>query len=295
MNVRPRILLLGASGQVGWELRRSLSVVGDILAVGRNAGRGESFDLTDLDGLAALLDRHAPDVIVNAAAYTAVDKAESERDKAFILNAFVPGLLGRWAAEHGALVLHYSTDYVFDGSKDGTYNEDDLPAPLNVYGESKLAGDMALLQSGAQAWIFRVSWVYGLRRHNFLLTMRRLMQERDGLDIVRDQFGAPTWCRSIAESSSCVLIQLLCDPSLRHDSAGVYHLAPQGDTSWYGFAGEIRKLLGLGCELTGIATEDYPTPARRPSNSRMDATRLREVFNIALPKWQDSLRDCLEQ
>ena len=295
MRNRPRILVLGASGQVGWELCRSLSVIGDVQAVSQQGLRGEAFDLMQLAQLPAFLDRHSPDVIVNAAAYTAVDKAESEREKAFTLNASLPEVLGKWAAERNVLVLHYSTDYVFDGSKDGAYNEDDQPAPLNVYGESKLAGDMALLESGAQAWILRVSWVYGLRRQNFLLTMRRLMEERESLNIVDDQQGGPTWCRNIAEASSGMLIQILRDSELRRSSTGVYHLAPQGVTSWHGFATDIRDLLGLECELTGITTSNYPTPARRPLNSRMNGDKFRDVFGISLPHWEQSLRDCVAQ
>jgi len=288
-----RILVLGANGQVGWELCRSLSVLGEVLPVARHAETDLAFDLAKVDALPGFLDPLAPDVIVNAAAYTAVDKAESEPGLAFTLNAELPAALGEWAASRAVPVLHYSTDYVFDGTKSSPYTEDDSVGPVNVYGKSKLAGDQALLVSGAEAWILRVSWVYARRGHNFLLTMQRLMQEREQLSIVADQHGAPTWCRSIAEASAAMLVQILRDPQCRRDTCGVYHAAPAGETSWYGFAEAIRELGGYGCELQPIDTRDYPTPAQRPLNSRLDSSKLRKIFGIALPDWRTALGDCV--
>jgi dTDP-4-dehydrorhamnose reductase len=288
-----RILLLGATGQVGWELQRTLSVLGDLVVTSRRGPTGLHLDTQDLAQLQATLDSVAPDVIVNATAYTAVDKAESEPELAMRLNAEVPGLIGAWAAAHDALVIHYSTDYVFDGTKDGPYVESDPPNPLNVYGRTKLAGDQALLASGCAAVILRVSWVYGLRGHNFLLTMVRLMQEREELRIVDDQIGAPTWCRTIAQATSVVLARLPRDREARRGLCGVYHVSPSGSTSWFGFAQAIRDGLALGCTLRPIPACEYPTPAQRPMNSRMDASRLQQVFGLSMSSWEADLGLCL--
>ncbi len=201
MTSAKRILILGAAGQVGWELQRSLMPLGRVVAASRCGRYGPVADLTEIDSLTALLDRESPDLIVNAAAYTAVDKAESEPELAYRINAEAPGAIGRWAKACGCPVIHYSTDYVFDGEKETPYVETDPPNPLGVYGRTKLAGDEALLGSGAEVVILRVSWVYGLRGNNFLRTMQRLMAERDSLRIVDDQFGAPTWSRAVAETS----------------------------------------------------------------------------------------------
>jgi len=287
-----RILLLGATGQVGWELQRTLSVLGDLVVTSRRGLTGLNLDTSDLRQLQAMLDSVAPDVIVNATAYTAVDKAESEPELAMRLNAEVPGLIGAWAAAHDALVVHYSTDYVFDGSKEGPYVESDPANPVNVYGRTKLAGDQALLDSGCAAIILRVSWVYGLRGQNFLLTMVRLMQEREALRIVDDQIGAPSWCRMIAQVTSLVVARLMLEGE-RRGLCGVYHLSPSGSTSWFGFATAICDLLSLGCSLQPIPARDYPTPAQRPMNSRLDASRLQQAFGLSLPSWDSDLRLCL--
>jgi dTDP-4-dehydrorhamnose reductase len=288
-----RILLLGATGQVGWELARTLSVLGELRTTGRD-GRGDlQLDTGDLQQLQSTLDSVAPDVIVNAAAYTAVDKAEDEPERAMLLNAEVPDLIGAWAAEHGALVIHYSTDYVFDGSKDSPYVEADATNPVSVYGRSKLAGDQALLASGCAALILRVSWVYGMRGSNFLLTMRRLMQERSALNIVDDQVGAPTWCRTIAQVTATALARLPDEDDTRHALSGVYHLSPGGSTSWFGFATAIRDALGLQCDLHPIPSSEYPTLASRPMNSRMDAGKLQKAFGLQLPGWERDLALCL--
>ena len=288
-----KILLLGANGQVGWELQRTLSVLGELVTAERTPGADIALDNTDLPRVQATLDAVAPDLIVNASAYTAVDKAEEETELVSQLNAELPGLIGTWAAQHGARVLHYSTDYVFDGAKDTAYVETDPTGPINVYGRTKLAGDEALLASGCAALILRVSWVYGMRGQNFLLTMRRLMDERDQLRIVDDQIGAPTWCRTIAQVTSLVLAKWPADREAQMALRGVYHLAPSGSTSWCGFATAIRDHLGLECDLQPIPTSAYPTPAARPPNSRMDAARLEQTFGLAMPGWDAELARCL--
>ncbi len=291
MRAQPRILLLGADGQVGWELRRTLAALGVVRAATRNGAL--PVDLADLDGLLRTLDAERPDLVVNAAAYTAVDQAEAEPALAHRVNAEAPGLIGEWAARSGALVVHYSTDYVFDGRKAGPYVEDDAPAPLSVYGRTKLAGDEALLGSAADALILRVAWVYGLRGRNFLRTMQRLMVERAHLRVVDDQIGAPTWSRLIAEATALVLGKLLAGAPEAGAVRGVYHLSPTGSTSWHGFADAIRLLGGYGCQIEPIPTAEYPTPAARPANSRLDAGKLRETFSIALPDWRECLELCL--
>lgn len=289
-----RILLLGATGQVGFELRRTLPALGEVIATARDDSADLQLDITDLAQLQDTLDRIAPDVIVNATAYTAVDQAETEARSAMRINGEVPGLLAQWAAQHGALLLHYSTDYVFDGGKDGAYVETDTPNPLGEYGRSKLAGDRAILDSGCDALILRVSWVYGMRGKNFLLTMQRLMAERDTLNIVDDQIGAPTWCGTIAEVSAQLLQQLIADGAKRAQRCGLYHLAPHGHTSWFGFATAIAAASQLDCQLNPIPASQYPTPAKRPSNSRLDTGKLDQAFNVALPDWRAELRRCLE-
>ena len=291
-----KVLLLGTTGQVGWELARRLPRLGELVTTSRTGGDADlPLDTSDLVQLRATLDAVAPDVIVNAAAYTAVDKAEQEPELAMRLNAEVPGVIGDWAAANGALVIHYSTDYVFDGSKDGPYVETDTPNPLNVYGRTKLAGDEALLASGCNAIILRVSWVYGMRGSNFLLTMRRLMAERGALKVVDDQIGAPTWCGTIAEATTEVLGQAISASDEVGDLCGLYHLAPGGETSWFGFAMAIRETFGLDCELAPIPTTEYPTPAKRPLNSRMDCTKLLKTFGIGLPGWHEALRECVDR
>ena len=192
------------------------------------------------------------------------------------------------------MVIHYSTDYVFDGSKRTPYQESDPTAPLSVYGRSKLEGDQALLASGCDHIIFRVSWVYGLRGSNFLLTMRRLMQQRDSLNIVDDQFGAPTWCHTIAQTTTDVLTRLPGNATERRSLCGLYQLSPHGKTSWFGFASRIRDSLGLACDLVPIPSNEYPTPAERPMNSRMDPSKLEQAFGLSMPTWEDELALCLE-
>ena len=288
-----KILLLGANGQVGWELRQTLSPLGSVTTSARTGDCDRPLDISDPSGLTELLDAHRPDIIVNAAAYTAVDKAESEPELAMRLNAEVPEWIGRWAADHRALVVHYSTDYVYDGTKPEPYVETDTPNPLGVYGRSKLAGDEALLNSGCDALILRVSWVYGTRGNNFLRTMQRLMAEREELRIVDDQVGAPTWCRRIAEATAEAARTMRGRDNNRSKLSGIYHFAPSGETSWFGFAAAIRAAGGYQCNLTPITTAEYPTPAARPANSRLDTGKLRKAFGIAPDAWDADLAACL--
>jgi len=227
----------------------------------------------------------------NPAAHTAVDKAESEQDLAHAVNAIAPGILAEEAARLDALLVHYSTDYVFNGSGVTPWREDDACDPLNVYGASKLAGERAIAASGCRHLIFRTSWVYGARGSNFLLTMRRLMRERPELKIVADQIGAPTWCRDLAEATALVLSQI---SACGFDQWGVYHMTNAGETSWHGFAEAIQALDGTDARLLPIPSSDYPTPAQRPLNSRLNNDRLEQVFGLRLQDWQAALALCME-
>lgn len=288
------ILLTGANGQVGWELRRTLSSLGQVVAVDSRA-----MDLADPDAIRRVLAEAMPRVIINPAAYTAVDKAESEPDLARRVNAEAPGILAEVAKQTGALLVHYSTDYVFDGSGDTPWKEADPTGPLNVYGATKLAGEQAIAASGCRHLIFRTSWVYGTRGANFLLTMQRLMRERPELKIVDDQMGAPTWCRSLAEATAQALAQVL-SPTRGADKPepwGTYHMTNGGVTSWHGFAQAILDLEGLEAppRLVPIPSSVYPTPARRPLNSRQDNGKLERVFGIRLPDWREALKLCLDK
>lgn len=285
---RPRILVTGARGQVGWELRRTLACLGEVTALDSRA-----LDLSDTDAVRRTVRELAPAVIVNAAAHTAVDKAESEPDRAHAINAVAPGALAEEAARLDALVVHYSTDYVFDGTGEAPWHEDDACGPLNVYGASKLAGEAAIQASGCRHLIFRTSWVYGARGSNFLLTMRRLMRERPLLRIVADQIGAPTWCRDLAEATAQVLVRVADAPNAA--PWGVYHMTNAGETSWHGFAEAIREFDRIeGVTLEPIASRDYPTPAARPLNSRLDNDRLERAFGLRLQDWRAALALCLD-
>jgi dTDP-4-dehydrorhamnose reductase len=288
-----RILLTGANGQVGWELRRTLACLGEVVAV----GSGE-MDLTDADAIRRVVRETTPRVIVNPAAHTAVDKAESEADLAHAINASAPGLLAEEAEKLGALLVHYSTDYVFDGSGERPWQEDDATAPLNVYGASKLAGEEAIRGACRRHLIFRTSWVYGARGANFLLTMRRLMRERPELKIVADQIGAPTWSRMLAEATALILAQQVSPArgADRPEPWGVYHMTNAGETSWHGFAAAIQALdvPERPARLLPIPSSDYPTPAKRPLNSRLNNARLARVFGIRLPDWRQALSLCMQ-
>ena len=289
-TVLPRILLTGANGQVGWELRRTLGALGEVVALD-----SRTMDLSKAEAVRDTVRAIAPAIIVNPAAYTAVDKAESEPERAHAVNAVAPGVLAEEAARLGALLVHYSTDYVFDGTGEAPWREDDATGPLNVYGATKLAGEQAIAAAGCRHLIFRTSWVYGARGSNFLLTMRRLMRERTELKIVADQIGAPTWCRDLAEAAAQVLAQVRGEDESRW---GVYHMTNAGETSWHGFAEAIQALDEFDetvppARLLPIPGSDYPTPARRPLNSRLDNDRLEQGFGLRLRDWREALALCM--
>jgi dTDP-4-dehydrorhamnose reductase len=279
-----KILLTGKNGQVGWELLRTLAPLGEVLAFDHAA-----LDLADPDRIARAVREARPQVIVNAAAYTAVDKAESEPALAQAINARAPGILADEAKKLGALLVHYSTDYVFDGAKQGPYTEDDAPNPLSVYGRTKLEGERAIRTSGCRHLIFSTSWIYGPRGKNFLLTILRLAKERDELRVVDDQIGAPTSSDMIADTTAHILLHQDRDPP-----NGIYHLTASGQTSWFGFASAIVRGAGLGARVIPIPGADYPTPAKRPRNSVLDTSKLDRVFGLTLPRWEDGLATCME-
>lgn len=284
-----KILLLGKDGQVGWELQRSLAPLGQVLAL-NSRSQAHCGDLTNLPGLAETVRAYAPDVIVNAAAYTAVDKAESDREQAFKVNAEAVGVLARAAVDCGALLVHYSTDYVFPGQGTHAWREDDVVGPLNAYGESKLAGEQAIQAAGCQHLIFRTCWVYAARGNNFAKTMLRLAAERDGLGVIDDQHGAPTGAELIADITAHAITAIRRDPAL----AGLYHLAAAGETTWCGYARYVlEQAAALGVPLKAhaeqvnpLATDAYPTPAKRPANSRLDTHKLQQAFALTLPDWR---------
>ena len=284
-----RILLTGVNGQVGWELQRTLAPLGEVIAADRSL-----LDLADTASIRRRVAAIGPDLIVNPAAYTAVDKGESEPDLAHAINAAAPGEL----AACNVPLVHFSTDYVFDGTKAGAYTEADAPNPLGVYGASKLAGEAAVAATGVPHLILRTSWVYGLRGRNFLLTMQKLARERDALSVVDDQFGAPTWSRLIAEATALVVARWL-DRSDLTASSGVYHLTCGGRTSWHGFTAAILAHLAASeaklARLTAIPSSGYPTPAARPANSQLDCGKLADTFGVRLPGWEQALALCLEQ
>ncbi len=293
-----RILLLGRDGQVGWELQRSLAPLGTVIAPGLDELQFEQFD-----ALRDVVRRNAPDLIVNAAAYTAVDRAEAEPEVAAIVNSHAVRLLAEEARKLGALLIHYSTDYVFDGRKTGSYTEDDAPNPLSVYGCTKLDGDRAIQASGCRHLIFRTSWVYAARGGNFARTILRLARERDEIKIVADQTGAPTSAELIAD------VTALCVGYVRHCPErfarvdGIYNLVASGVTSWHSYAQfvvENATRLGLPLRLTSasirpIATSEYPLPAQRPANSQLATDKLNRVFGIELPPWQIHLGRVIEE
>lgn len=293
-----RILLIGNNGQVGWELQRTLSSLGEVRAVDRQA-----LDLTDPDSIRRVIRDSRPALIVNAAAYTAVDKAESEAGLAMAINGSAPGIMAEEAKRLNAALVHYSTDYVFDGAKTQPYAENDAVNPLGVYGASKLAGEQAIQATGVPHLIFRTSWVYGARGKNFLLTMLRLCKERDELRVVADQIGAPTWSRTIAEMTAQALACTALPKGVSmQEASGIYHLTGAGATSWCGFTQAIlenvaqRALAGAHARLprlVPIATSDYPTPARRPKNSQMSNAKLADVFGLVSPAWDSQLHLCM--
>ena len=297
-----KFLLLGKNGQVGWELQRSLAPLGDLIALDRTGGEGLCGYLSDLDGLVATVRKLAPDVIVNAAAYTAVDKAETEEALAALINGDAPGVLAREAEALGAWLVHYSTDYVFDGSGEQRWETDAPTGPLSSYGRSKQAGEEAIRASGAKALVLRTSWVYAARGHNFAKTMLRLATERDSLSVVADQFGAPTGAELIADVTALMLSQVM----RTKDSAalaGTYHLAAAGETSWHGFARYVLQhaqqsgvtLKVSPDQLGAISTKAYPLPAPRPRNSRLALDKLEHAFQLKMPPWQQGVQRMLDE
>ncbi|MCS4248388.1 dTDP-4-dehydrorhamnose reductase [Pseudomonas sp. BIGb0164] len=286
-----KILITGQHGQVSRELQQRLQGLGELIVLGR-----DQLDLADAEQIRQHVRAQRPGLIINAAAHTAVDLAESEPDAAFAINAIAPGVLAEEAKALGIPLIHYSTDYVFDGSKPAPYTEADTPNPLGVYGQSKLAGEQAIAAVGGEYLILRTSWVYANHGKNFLLTMQRLLPEKPQMRIVADQIGAPTWAGSIANSTRALIERWQAG---QPGDWGIYHLTAQGETSWFGFAqaiGEHLKAQGKACaELEAIPSSAYPTPAKRPLNSRLDCSRLQQQWQVSQPLWQDALRECLAQ
>lgn len=293
-----RILITGPDGQVGWECRRSLQILGQVHDIGR-----AQCDLSDPDAIRSMVRQVTPDLIVNAAAYTAVDRAESEPELAHGVNAVAPAVLAEEARRLGAALIHLSTDYVFDGAKPTPYVEDDPCNPLSAYGRSKLQGEQAILSSGAASAILRTSWVYATRGHNFLRTMIRLAREREELRIVDDQWGAPTWARSIAEAITAIAARAGGDrasiAASLAERGGVFHMTASGRTNWHQFA---QRLLQLFADpqrrlrsIVPIPARDYPTPAHRPANSVLDCRRLALTWGVILPSWEEALELALAE
>ena len=294
MSDAPRILLIGSDGQVGWELRRTLAPVGRVVAASLDGRAGPMIDLVDAASIRQVFRDAAPDIVVNAAAYTAVDKAESEPELATAINADALHVLAELAGDAGIPVLHYSTDFVFSGNTDRPYREEDPPEPMSVYGKTKHDGERALLDSDADVLVFRTAWVYGVRGRNFLLTMLNLFRERTELRVVDDQVGTPTWSRMLAEVTAQVLHAVLTGAVDIKEVRGLYHVTSAGAVSWFGFADAIRELTCTNCELKPIPTSEYPAPARRPAYSVLDTTKFRTTFGLTLPEWRQSLSMCLE-
>lgn len=287
------IVLLAPTGQVGFELARTLAPLGNVFTLSRS-----DIDFADVQAVAAKVSAFMPDIIINAAAWTAVDKAEEEQEAAFLINATLPATLARLSKEHNAWLVHYSSDYVYPGTGDMPWKETDSTAPLSVYGHTKAAGDNAVIQHCTKHLIFRTSWVYAARGNNFMRTMLKLAQAREALSVVSDQIGAPTPARLIAQVTALALQNvLLAEPEKAMTYSGVYHLAPHGYCSWYDFASEIFHLarekgmmLALQPEqFKAITTADYPTPAKRPTNSRLNLRKIEQTFSLQLPTWQQQL------
>lgn len=296
------ILLLGKNGQVGWELQRSLAPLGELVALDRAGADDLSGDLGDLEGLERTVRTVQPQVIVNAAAYTAVDRAENDAAAARRVNVEAPGGLARAAAQCGALLVHYSTDYVFDGSGERPWCEDDATAPLSVYGRTKLEGEQAIQASGCRHLIFRTSWVHAARGGNFARTMLRLAAEREELKVINDQIGAPTGADLIADVTAHVLRQAQ-DWAASAEGLGIHHLTAAGAASWFDYAGFVlaqaqargHALKVQSQQIQAIPSGAYPAPARRPLNSRLDCTRLQDTFKLKLPLWQAGVKRMLDE
>ena len=289
-----KILLTGKNGQVGWELNHSLSKLTTVFAMDRN-----EMDLSKPETLRPVIQEIRPDIIINAAAYTAVDKAESEPELAMTVNGIAPGVIAEEAQKIGAGMIHYSTDYVFDGKATSPYKEGDLPCPLSIYGKSKLAGEKAVIQAGTPHIILRTGWVYSLRGDNFLLTLHKLAQTRNQIKVVNDQAGGPTWARAIAEGTVHILKQNLSGSAIKSPiflHSGIFNISCGGETTWFGFANKILELSGLSksVELTPIPTIEYPTPADRPRYSLLSNQKLKQLFHYEMPRWQNALQECLD-
>ncbi|GAX44190.1 dTDP-6-deoxy-L-mannose-dehydrogenase [Tolypothrix sp. NIES-4075] len=295
-----RILLTGSTGQVGWELQRTLMTLGEVITAGRESSSGLHMDLSNPDTIRYVIREVQPDLIVNPAAYTAVDKAETEPELAMAVNGTAPGVIAEEAKLLGAGVIHYSTDYVFNGNQPTPYTEENEPDPENIYGKTKLAGEKAIQAVDVPHLILRTSWVYGLRGKNFLLTMLKLAREREELKVVNDQVGAPTWSRMIAESTAQILSQSTQDLiGFLSSNSGIYHLTATGQTSWYGFAKAIFEYDPNPSEqklknLLAIPSEQYPTPAKRPAYSSLDTQKISHTFGLTLPSWQRNLELVLD-
>jgi dTDP-4-dehydrorhamnose reductase len=290
-----KILLLGKNGQVGWELQRSLAPLGEVLALDRNS-TSHCGDLANLEGLAETVRVFRPQVVVNAAAYTAVDKAESDQTTAHVVNAMAPEVLSRACAAIDALLVHYSTDYVFDGSGQTPWIETDATGPLNLYGRSKLAGEQGIAKQGARHVIFRTSWVYGTEGGNFAKTMLRLAQEREKMAVINDQFGAPTGAALLADITALSLQQ-------SQALSGIYHLAAAGETTWHAYAEYVLQTAKQFKpdieykvkEVTAVPTSEFPTPAQRPLNSRLNCSKLQQALQCQLPDWQKGVDTMLSK
>lgn len=284
-----KILITGSTGQLSRELQLALAGEGKVLALGHRV-----LDLAEPAQIRQQVRLLRPDLIINAAAYTAVDAAQGERERAFAVNAIGPGVLAEEAATLGVPLIHYSTDYVFNGRKSEPYREDDQPAPLSVYGESKLAGEQAIRAVGGEHLVLRTSWVYSMHGRNFLLTMQRLLQERESLSVVDDEIGAPTWAGTLASVTADLVRKWR---SGNAGPSGLYHLTASGETSWYGFACSIAEQLRqqglLRARVNPISSADYPTAAQRPLNSRLDCGRLQREWQVELPAWETALQRCL--
>ncbi|EAQ47950.1 dTDP-4-dehydrorhamnose reductase [Leeuwenhoekiella blandensis] len=279
-----RILVTGSNGQLGQELQVLASTYPDMLF---DFVTREEFDLEDEEQLLTYLNKTTPDYVINCAAYTAVDKAESEPEKATQINAHAVRLLANWSAEHHAKLVHISTDYVFDGSSSIPYTETAVTNPQSVYGSTKLEGEQAALASNPEVLIIRTAWVYSVFGNNFVKTMLRLMQERDSLNIVKDQIGSPTYAADLAQA----ILKILASA---HWESGIYHYSNAGRISWYEFAQAIKEVAGLACDLDGIPTSAYPTPAKRPAYSLLNTQKIQQVYKVAVPDYKESLTMCLQ-
>ena len=289
-----KILLTGKTGQIGGELNNIVGDLGKLITVDK-----EQLDLSKPNSIEPVILDIKPDIIINPASYTAVDKAEEEPDLAMTVNAIAPGLLAKAAKKVGAGLVHYSTDYVFDGCSGIPYKEKDSPNPLNVYGQSKLAGEKAVAEAGIPFLIIRTGWVYSLHGKSFLRTIKKLAEEKDIIQVIDDQVGAPTWARSVALKTHQTLKQCLNKKWLEKKApslSGIFHLTCQGKTSWHGFAKEILNMsdASQNIKLIAIPASDYPTPAARPSNSLLNNEKIQKVFDLDMPNWEDALKDCMD-